>query len=296
MKIIAGPSSQELGKKISSNLNLPLLSLNFKHFYDGESYLRIDEDINDDEYIIVQSTHPPQEKHLIELMLIAAYLKEKKADKIHAIIPYLCYARADKQHLKGEILSHQKSLKFIETSGVDSVITINVHNREAFLSSENDMEKYDLTCLEYSINQLKQKYEKKWFVIAPDEGRINEARISANILNCDFNYLKKKRDPHTNLVSFEQPDFDITNKDVLVLDDIISSGGTAINAAKIILEQNPASLLMFFIHSLAKNDVFEKLKYVGVNQIISTNTIPNNYIEQIDIALILSNFVEEKFL
>ena len=102
MKILSGPASRELGKTIASNLDLPLLPINFKYFYDGESYLRIDGSVKNEEIIIVQSTNPPQEKHLVELILLSSALQEMGAEKIIAVIPYLCYSRADRRDLLPE--------------------------------------------------------------------------------------------------------------------------------------------------------------------------------------------------
>ena len=296
MKILPGSSSLELGENISHKLNLPILGLKHKIFTDGESYLLIQGEVQDEEIIIVQNTFPDQEKNLIEIMLLASTLKEYKASKVYLLAPYLCYARADRRRIEKEVISHKIALELLYNSGVDSLITFNVHNRDAFSSFATDLEKYDLSVLPLINQYLKENSIADSVIIGPDKGIIGELQYLSHELDLEFYSLEKYRDPETHIISMKSENLDIENKHVILFDDVITSGGTAIDACKLILENNPATLTFIVIHALAKQEVFEKLHEIGVTKVLSSNTIARTDLEQLDITSIVSSFIEDKFL
>lgn len=296
MKILPGTSSIELGKKIAANLNIPLLELKFKYFDDGESYLKIIGSVKNQEIILIQNTSSPQEKNLVELLFIASTLKELGAGKVHSVIPYLCYARADRRRLDGEVTSHQITLDLIQKSGVDSLTTINVHNQKAFLGTNTEFKKYNIDVTPLIISKLQKNKKNDWYVIGPDKGAYEEVKNVAQEISKPFATLEKYRDPNTHKVSLLDTGFDCREKDAILIDDVITSGGTAFDAINIIKQKNPSSITYFCVHALAKKETFIKMKQIGVIEIISTNTVPRNDIDQIDITSHLSKFIKEKFL
>ncbi len=296
MKILPGPSSIELGRSIASKLNLSVLEVDFKNFYDGETYLRIKGSVKNEEIIIVQSTNPHQEKHLVELLLLTSTLKEMGAVKIIAVVPYLCYSRADRKKLEGEVVSHRIILDLISKSGIDSLITVNVHNNEVYQQLNPELEKFNLSVIPLVVDYFKEMDNKDWFVIGPDEGVKGNVENVAKGLNATYAFMKKHRDPYTHQIELKDTGFECKGKDVLLIDDIVTSGGTALEASKIIMSKQPSSLTFFSIHAISQYDVFEKMLKLGVQEIISTNTIPRSDISQINISSFLSKLIEEKFL
>ncbi|MCE7740821.1 MAG: ribose-phosphate pyrophosphokinase [Candidatus Heimdallarchaeota archaeon] len=296
MKILAGPASIELGKKIANELNLSLINLENKLFTDGETYLQIDGEVENEEVMIVQNTFPNQEKRLIEIMLIASTLKEFEASKVYLFAPYLCYARADRRRIAKEIISHKVTLELLYKSGVDSVLTFNVHNREAFTSLVPELEKYDISILPEIRDYLKDIVDENFVIVGPDRGITNELQYFSDELTIPFNSLDKFRDPETHEITMTDTGLDIEDKNVILLDDVITSGGTAIDACKLILSRKPKSLFFLVIHAIAKPDVFVKIKEIGVDKVISTNTITRSDIEQIEISSAASKFIKDKFL
>ena len=139
-------------------------------------------------------------------------------------------------------------------------------------------------------------------LLKEDISDLDEQEIKDNVievakeLEVPHAFMQKHRDPYTHQIELKDTGFDCNNKDVLLIDDVITSGGTATKAAEIIIKKKPASLTFFSIHALSKPDVFKKLRNIGVSEIISTNTIPRTDISQIDVSLFISNFIEEKFL
>ena len=296
MKILPGTSSRELGNNLASNLEIPLLELKFKYFDDGETYLKINGSVKNQEILFIQNTSPPQEKNLIELLLIASTLKELGAKTVHSIVPYLCYARSDRRRLAGEATSHQITLDLIYKAGINSLTTTNVHNPEVFLKTNKKLMKYNIDITHLLIAKLQKTKDKDWYIIGPDKGSYNEVKNVAQGLSKPFATLNKYRDPTTHEVTLKDTGFDCEGKDVVLVDDAITSGGTAFDAIEIINQKKPSSITYFCVHALSKKEVFEKMNQVGVTDIISTNTIPRTDIEQLDITIFLSKFIEETFL
>ncbi|NPD88095.1 MAG: ribose-phosphate pyrophosphokinase [Asgard group archaeon] len=296
MKILPGPASKELGERIAKLLKLPLLDLNSKYFSDGETYLQIVGDVLNEEIAIVQTTAPPQEKRLMEILLLASTLKEMGASKVIAIVPYLCYARSDRRRKDGEVVSHEITMNLFYNSGIDTLITINAHNSEIFLETAPNMEKFDLNIIPFLAKEIKKYKDKEWLIIGPDSGSIKDIELTSRILNLPYITLEKYRDPDTHKISIKDAEIDCKDKDVLLLDDIISSGGTAIDAIKLILKNKPSSLIFFCIHNLASEEVINEIKGLGVNEIISSNTVERDDIETIDIANSITDLLEEKYL
>ncbi|MHA2008380.1 MAG: ribose-phosphate diphosphokinase [Promethearchaeota archaeon] len=296
MKLLPGPSSIELGAKLASILKIPLLTLKFKYFNDGETYLKIIGSVRNHEIFLIQNTSPPQEKSLLELLLIASTLKELGAEKVHSIVPYLCYARSDRRRLDGEITSHQITLDLMYKSGIDSLLTINVHNPDVFLKTKKELKKFNLDATPLIIPELMKIKNKDWYIVGPDQGSYEEVKCLAQKISKPFATMEKYRDPDTHKVSLKDTGFDCKGKDAILVDDTITSGGTAFDAIKIITQKNPASVSYFCIHALSKKEIFDKMNYIGVTYIVSTNTIPRKDIKQIDITSYLSKSIKEIFL
>ncbi len=297
MKILIGPNSDSLGENIAKRLDLPYVNFNFKQFYDGETYLQIDDQVENEDILIIQSTYPNQEKSLLETMLIASTLKELGADRVLTIIPYLCYARADKRKLKGEALSHHLTLSYLQNSGVDSILTVNVHNKEQYLVQDSGLEKQNLNVLPFMVGEfLKGKEKNDWIIVGPDKGSETDIIQIAKEFSISYYILEKSRDPVTHLIQTKKPNFDFNDKNVLVIDDVVSSGLTAKTACSLIFEQGAKSVIILFVHVLSKHDVISDLKKIGDLSVYSSNTITRTDVEQIDISPILSKYIEDKYL
>ncbi|MEM2104682.1 MAG: ribose-phosphate diphosphokinase, partial [Candidatus Bathyarchaeia archaeon] len=129
MKILPGPASKELGEKIVRLMNVEPVNVFFKAFPDGESYVRLEGEVEGEEAVIVQTTSPPQDSRILQLALIADAAKRNNARKVVAVTPYLAYARQDKAFLKGEAVSIEAIAKMLKAAGVDALITVNVHEK-----------------------------------------------------------------------------------------------------------------------------------------------------------------------
>ncbi|MDW8048471.1 MAG: ribose-phosphate diphosphokinase [Nitrososphaerota archaeon] len=277
MRIVGGPASTDLATKISLLLNAPLISVKMKRFPDGEFYFKFNEKIYGEDILIVQSLYPPQDAHLLELFLILHTARDLKAGSVSAFIPYLAYSRQDERYLDGECLSSGMIAETLEYLGVDTIYTIDIHNRKVL-----EMYKIPIHNLSASV-ELAKYFNSKGLVnpliIAPDDEElaIERAKNVAKSLKADYDFLKKKRDRFTGEITTYPKDFDVKGRDVIIIDDIISTGKTAANAAKILREQGARRVYVGVSHALLLGDAAKILVESGVNEIVGTDSVMNEY-------------------
>ena len=291
MKIIPGPSSTELGRKIAEILGVETVSVAHKKFPDGESYIRLEEEVKGEEIVIVQSTGPPQDTNLIQLFILADAAKDLGAKRIIAIVPYLAYARQDKRFLPGEAISIQTIGKLLKTSGIDELITVNVHERKV-------LEKFEIPAKSISAigllaDYFKSKGLERAFALAPDEGAAEFAIEASKVLGGDYGWLHKERDRYTGEVRTEEKNLDVSGKDAIIFDDIISTGGTTANAVKILRKQGARRVFAACVHPLMIGNAKERILQAGAEEIVGTDSVPSN-VTIVSLAPLLAKALAEK--
>ncbi len=296
MKVLPGPSSIKLAKNVAEGLNLPLLNLDTKRFYDGETYLRVEGDVKNERIIIIQTTDEPQEKHFLEVCFLSKTVKELGAKEVIAIIPYLCYARADRRRLEGEVKSHQISLQLLGEAGVDQLLTCNVHNEQAYIEPSDGLKKKNLNLFQHLNKYIENLPLDNLFIVGPDQGALIDVKKVAKTLSVPYGCFEKHRDPETHEVKMKNPGLELKDKDVILIDDVVTSGGTASKAIKYILENEPRSVSFIVIHAMSERQVFKNMNNLGLKYLLSTNTIPRDDIEQIDITPFLTEFIKEHYV
>ena len=167
MKVIPGPASKELGLKVAEKLGVEAVKMEYKLFPDGESYVRFDGSVEGETVAVVQSTYPPQDKHLMELCLIADTAKDLGAEKVIAVVPYLAYARQDKRFLPGEAISIRTVGRLLKAAGVDKLITVDAHSDEALRAL--GMEVVNVSAIDTLARYMAdEKGLRGAFALAPD--------------------------------------------------------------------------------------------------------------------------------
>jgi len=270
MYIIGGTASESIAKDLCKELKAPYLKNISKRFPDGELYIRILEDISKEHVIIVQTTHPDQ--NIIELFLLQDALKEAGARKITVVIPYFGYARQDQQFNKGEPIS-AKAIAELISSKADKVITVDPHK-------EYILDFFTIPAVSCSaVPKLDQYLNKKKnidLVLAPDKGALERAKQASKIIGCELDYMEKTRiDGKT--VRIEPKNLNVLNKNVAIIDDIISTGGTMAKSIKQLKKQGAKKVYVACTHGLFAGDAIQKLKAAGCDEIISTDTIQSDY-------------------
>jgi len=291
MKIVLGPASQQLGEKIAQLLNAETVPVAFKTFPDGESYIRLEGKMQNEEAFIVQTTSPPQDPKLIQLAFIADAAKRNGAKKVTAIVPYLAYARQDKAFLPGEAISIETIARMLKTAGIDSLITVNVHQ-------EKVLTKFPFPAKSVSaISLLAEHFKNKGYVgafaLAPDKGAMHIAEQAKKVLGGECGYLEKQRDRYTGQISVEKKTFQVRGKTVIIFDDIISTGGTIVAAAKVLKELGAERICAACVHPLLIGDAEKRIFEAGVEEIVGTDTVPS-HVSKVSIAPLISKEIQER--
>jgi len=291
MKIVLGPASEQLGKNIAELLKAEVVSVAFKTFPDGESYIRLEGNVQNEETVIVQTTSPPQDARIIQLALIVDAARRSGAKKVTAVVPYLAYARQDRIFLQGEAISIETIARMFEAAGINSLITVNVHQQKV-------LDKFAFLAKNVSAIPLIAEYFKrggfgKAFALAPDKGAIHIAEEARQVLGGECGYLEKHRDRYTGQISLEKKKFDVKGKTVIIFDDIISTGGTIIAAAKVLRELGAGKVYAACAHPLLIGDAEKRIVEVGVEEIVGTDSVVS-HVSKVSLAPLISKELKER--
>jgi ribose-phosphate pyrophosphokinase len=284
MKIILGPASKHLGEKIAGILGAQKVNVAFKIFPDGESYVRLEGDMRD-EVAIVQTTSPPQDSRLMQLALMADAAKRSGAKKITAVVPYLAYARQDRAFLQGEAVSIETIASMLKVAGVDALVTVNVHQQ--MVLDRLPFPAKSVSAIPLLAEYFKNRRFSDFFVIAPDKGAVHIAEEAGRVLGTGYGYLDKQRDRYTGQVSMEKKTFNVKGKTVIIFDDIISTGGTIVAAAKILKDQGAEKVYTACVHPLLVGDAEKRILDAGVEEVIGTDSIPSR-VSKVSLASLIA--------
>ncbi|RLI66264.1 MAG: ribose-phosphate diphosphokinase [Candidatus Asgardarchaeum californiense] len=269
MYIISGTASKKIAEDLSEELGCPLAKITIKRFPDNELYVRIIEDIKDEDIVIVQTTYPDQ--NIIELFLLQDAAYDAGANRIITVIPYFGYSRQDKKFEEGEPVSAQSIAERIGLR-TNSVITVDPHKE--YLLDFFNIPAYSCTAIPEISKYLKDKNVD--LVLAPDKGAKSKAQQASKIIGCKYDYIEKTRiDGMT--VKIKPKNLDAKNKKVAIIDDIISTGGTMAKSVKELKKQGAEEIFVACTHGLFVGDAKEKLISAGCDEIVCTDTIPNEF-------------------
>jgi len=285
MKIIPGPASKQLGEEVAELLGVEAVPLVFKTYPDGESYVRLGGTVQNEDVAIVQTTSPPQDTRLIQLALLADATKRHGAERITAVVPYLAYARQDKVFLQGEAISTQAVARMLRAAGVDSLITVNVHQEKVL--AKFPFPTKTVSAIPLLAEYFKQKGSDKAFALAPDEGALWLAEEAKTVLGEECGYLEKHRDLYTGQITIEKKTLDVGGKTVIIFDDVISTGGTIALAAKIMRELGADKVHAACVHPLLIGDAEKRIREAGVEEIVGTDSVPSR-VSKVSLAPLLS--------
>lgn len=274
MIVIPGPTSQSLGKKVAERLNARMVPVNLKAFPDGEYALRFEGDIVDEEVVVVQTTEPPQDTNVMQLLLMLDTAKDLGAKRVTAVVPYLAFARQDKRFLAGEAVSAKTLVKLIEACGVDRFVTVNIHTKD--ILNNFSVPTANLSAITLLAEHFKSRGLDGAFSLSPDKGAVGLAEEADRVLAGGCGWLRKERDRYTGEIQVEEKSLDVKGKNVIVFDDIISTGGTIARAIKMLKSQGARRVYAACVHALLIGDAKTKIIESGAEEIVSTDSISNS--------------------
>ena len=285
--VIAGSASKDLGKRIARRLKAPYVEAKTRVFPDGESKITFGHIPKNSVILVVQSTYPPVDTNLLQALSIISQAR-KASSKIYAIIPYMGYARQDRQFLSGEVVTMSIIARMIQAAGAKKIIAIDIHSKTAL--NHFKIPKENVSAIPELAKYFKKMKLKNALVVSPDMGGSLRAKKFAALLNTDFIALKKSRNRKTGKVLIQSSKVDVRGKDLILVDDIISTGGSIVKAAQFLKRQKCKRVFVACTHGLFVEGAEKKIKKAGVSRIISTNTIPRNT-SKVDISGVIADSI-----
>jgi ribose-phosphate pyrophosphokinase len=274
MKIISGPASEELAGKISVLTDYERIPVASKVFPDGESYVRLEGNVQGKDVAIVQTTSPPaQDSKIFQLAFMADAAKRGGATEIIGVVPYLAYSRQDKMFLQGEGISIQTIARMLKAAGIDELLTINLHSDRAL--EKFPFEARAVSAIPLLAEYFVQKGFKGAFALSPDKGAMVIAKQAQVILGGEAGHMDKQRDRYTGQTKQTAEGLNVKDQTVIIFDDIISTGGTIVGAAKILRELGAKHVFAACVHPLLIGDAEKRILDAGVEEIVGTDSVPS---------------------
>lgn len=306
IKIFSGTSNINLAKEVSTILNIPLSKSEVVRFDNSEVKVTIKEKVKDKTCFVIQSTSNPTDTNLIELFFFADALKRNGAKEIVAIIPYFGYARQNREHLPGECVSANVVIRFLETIGFKAVYTVNIHDEgtEGIFSIKfKNLNAFDI--LGNKVSSYLNHHNKidEVAIVSPDQGGVERAQLFAENFfhtnKVDIAVIEKRR----NLEKIHQSEAlnlygDVKDKTAIIVDDIVTSGGTLIHAAEFCLKKGAKRVIACIAHHDFSNKTPQILSSADspIEKIFTTNTIelkPEQKFPQLEEVSIASLIADE---
>jgi ribose-phosphate pyrophosphokinase len=270
--LFSGSSNLSLAQKVAKILGVPLGNVDLTRFADGELRPWIQEDVRDKTVFVLESLATPMDEYIMELVLMGDAIRRSAPRTMVAVVPYMGYARQDKQHRVGEPVSARVIAKFIEVSKYQEVITVDLHN-DAIVGF------FEIPVTHVSAQgileaEVKKLGLKNGVVISPDVGGVKRARNIAYELNLPMVVMEKKRylDRRDTSESF-QIIGDVAGRDAIIMDDVVSTGGTIVHSATSLKEAGATSVTVLATHGVLAGDAAAKLAAAPIDHIVLTDTI-----------------------
>lgn len=272
MKIFSGISNKPLAEKIAKNLGLSLSPLEVFIFPDGEKRIRILDKVLDEDVVVVQSTSSPTDINYMELFFIIDALKRSGAKSITAIVPYFGYQRQDHMFREGEAVSVEVIAKILEKLGINKLIALDLHSIK--IEKTFNISVVHLSALSLFAGFIKEKnWDKNSTLISPDMGGIRRIKILSEMLNnIPYAVIEKNRDLVTGRVTAGKVEGRIGKKAIIV-DDMISSGGTIVMAVDLLRKNGAEDIVVFATHPVFSANAPKVLQESLLKKIYVTDTI-----------------------
>ncbi len=273
MKLFAGNATPDLAQKIAARLYTRLGNATVDRFSDGEIHVQINENVRGCDIFVIQSTCAPTNDNLMELIVMIDALRRASAGRITAVIPYFGYARQDRRLRSARVpITAKVVADFLSSVGVDRVLTVDLHAEQ--IQGFFDVPVDNCFSSQIFVDDMKALNIENPCVVSPDMGGVVRARAIAKLLdNADIAIIDKRR-PRPNVSEVMNLIGDVTDRDCIIVDDIIDTGGTLCKAAAALKERGARSVTAYGTHPVLSGKAFENISGSALDSLVVSDSIP----------------------
>ena len=271
-KIFSGNSNLPLANAVCKYLDVQLGKAEIRRFSDGELSAEISESVRGSHIFVIQSTCPPTNEHIMELLIISDALKRASAREITAVIPYYGYARQDRKVKPRAPISAKLVADLITTAGISRVVTVDLHagQIQGFFNIPVD----HIYATPVFIDYMKREMNgNDTVIVSPDAGGMERARSYAKILDASLAMTDKRR-PNPNVAEIMNVIGDVEGKNAVLVDDLVDTAGTAIQAAKALIREGANRVSLCCTHGVLSGKAIENINDSVIEEVLITDTIP----------------------
>lgn len=271
MKLVAGNSNPALAKAVSKYLGRPLTKCLVKKFADKEIFVEIHENVRGEDVFILQSTSYPVNDNLMELLILTDAIRRSSARRITAVVPYYGYARQDRKSASRTPISAKLVANLMVEAGIDRVLSLDLHAGQ--IQGFFDIPCDNLFAAPVSVRDIKMHYDtKKLTVVSPDAGGVVRARNVATRLGAPLVIVDKRR-PKAGVAEVMNIIGDVKGQTCIMIDDMVDSGGTLVNAADALLQAGATEVSAYITHGVLSSGAPERIAESNLKELVITDSI-----------------------
>lgn len=287
--VIGGYGSEDLGESLAKKFTTSLIIPQVRTFNDAEIKVTLNSDVSGKHAIIVQRLFPDPNRRIMQLLFLLSRVNSI-ADDITLVLPYMAYARQHKAFLDGEAVSLDVIFKLLRSSGAKRIVTVDIHHNG---NEQDGMDLRNVSAVPSLAKYISEEFSlTRPVVVSPDEGGIERAKTFAKTIGAEEFSFKKERNRLTGEIKTSASNIDVKGRDAIIVDDMISTGGTVVESSHILREKGAKSVMVACSHALLIGEAAERIKMGGTSQIIATNTILNEY-SRVDVTDLIAEQIKE---
>lgn len=269
--LFSGLVNLDFAQKIAKNLGVKLGKIQIKKFADNETYVNVQENVRNKNVVVLQSCSNPANENLMELLIIIDAVKRLAPCQILVCLPFYPYRRQEKKIETGESITAQLVARLLETAGADKVLLLDLHSK--VIKNFFKIPIFEATAFSLFVEYFKKKNLKNTIVVAPDRGALNLNKKLAQNLKCEYVYISKTRARKHDVVAEIKISGNVKNKNVIMLDDEISTGGTLIKAVNLLKKSGAKDIYAAATHGILAGEAVKKLAKSSIKEIVITDSI-----------------------
>jgi ribose-phosphate pyrophosphokinase len=291
LKLFSGTANQKLANDIANILNVQLSPITIKRFADNEIFVQLGETVRGKDVFVIQPTSNPANENLMELLIIVDALRRSSAKRITLVIPYFGYARQDRRDRPHVPITAKLVANLMVAAGANRILTMDLHSGQ--IQGFFDIPVDNLFAASVFIDYItKMNLDKNIVIVSPDAGGLARARYYAQRLNCGIAFIDKRR-PDNNVSEVMNVIGDVKDKNAVIVDDIVDTAGTLVNAALALKEKGAKDIYACCVHPVLSGNAYEKIEKSVIKELIVTDTIPlKNSSSKIKIITVANLFAQ----